>query len=236
MHLSDDITEVSSISELTASTINSSSSSLLSSNNSSSGDSSTTSQSYSSDSMEEDDSDDSMSLSSNDTNEDSSSDYTPSASDSDSDSSTIMDTSDSSSDSSSDLEDFSPLVDEDHYVPETKKRKRNPLDNFCLYTIRPKCPNDTNLYIGSTVCFNRRKAQHKKAVTNKRGGTYYCILYRYIRKCGGWDNFTMEKILDYPCETKHEGLLKEKEYIIKHEATLNSVMPISDFTERMNDI
>jgi hypothetical protein len=61
------------------------------------------------------------------------------------------------------------------------------------------------------------------------------MLYRYIRKCGGWDNFTMEKILDYPCETKHEGLLKEKEYIIKHEATLNSVMPVSDFTERMND-
>jgi hypothetical protein len=126
--------------------------------------------------------------------------------------------------------------DEEESEPETKKRKRNPLDNFCLYTIRPKCPNDTNLYIGSTVNFNRRKAQHKKAVTNKRGGTYYCILYRYIRKCGGWDNFIMEKVLDYPCETKHEGLLKEKEYIIKHEATLNSVMPISDFTERMNDI
>jgi len=179
--------------------------------------------------MEEDDSDDSMSLSSDDTNVDSSSDYTPSASESESDSSTIMDTSDSGSSSESE--------------PDTKKRKRNPLDNFCLYTIRPKCPNDTNLYIGSTVCFNRRKAQHKKAVTNKRGGTYYCILYRYIRKCGGWDNFTMEKILDYPCQTKHEGLLKEKEYIIKHEATLNSVMPVSDicstvsdFTERMNDI
>jgi predicted GIY-YIG superfamily endonuclease len=234
MHLSDDITEVSSISELTTFTINSSSSSLLSSNNSSSGNSSTTSQSYSSDSMEEDDSDDSMSLSSDDTNVDSSSDYTPSASESESDSSTIMDTSEEESDSE----------------PETKKRKRNPLDNFCLYIIRPKCPNDTNLYIGSTVCFNRRKAQHKKAVTNKRGGTYHCILYRYIRKCGGWDNFTMEKILDYPCQTKHEGLLKEKEYIIKHEATLNSVMPVasprldvsqtrstvSDFTERMNDI
>jgi hypothetical protein len=46
----------------------------------------------------------------------------------------------------------------------------------------------------------------------------------------------MEKILDFPCETKHEGLLKEKEYIIKHGASLNSVMPVSDFTERMNDI
>lgn len=173
-------------------------------------------------SMEESDSDDSMSLSSEEsdyTDNDSSSDYRPSDS-SDSDSSTIMEISDEESESE----------------PETKKRKRNPLDTFCLYTIRPNCPNDINLYIGSTVDFTRRKSQHKKSVTNKRGGSYHCILYRYIRKCGGWDNFTMEKILDYPCETKHQGLLKEKEYIIKHEATLNSIMPVSDFTERMNDI
>jgi hypothetical protein len=181
--------------------------------------------------MVESDSDDSMSIDSSDSEQDSSSDYTPSASESESDSSTIMETSDEEEDEIHSV-DLSTDVSE----PETKKRKRNPLDNFCLYTIRPKCPNDTNLYIGSTTCFNRRKAQHKKAVTNKRGGTYYCILYRYIRKCGGWDNFIMEKVLDYPCETKHEGLLKEKEYIIKHEATLNSVMPVSDFTERMNDI
>jgi predicted GIY-YIG superfamily endonuclease len=223
MHLSDDITEDSTISELTTSTNNTDSNTVLSVDSSTTGTDS--SDSSSSDSMEtsDDDSSDSMSLSSDDTNEDSSSDYTPSASESESDSSTIMGTSD---------EEESEIESE----PETKKRKRNPLDNFCLYTIRPKCPNDTNLYIGSTTDFSRRKSQHKKAVTNKRGGTYYCILYRYIRKCGGWDNFTMEKILDYPCETKHEGLLKEKEYIIKHEATLNSVMPVSDFTERMNDI
>jgi hypothetical protein len=228
MQLPDDITEVSTISELSTPTIDTIDSSILSNDNSSSGDSSTSSTSDkslsdSSDSMEESDSDDSMSIDSSDSEQDSSSDYTPSASEPESDSSTIVETSE---------EEF----EEEYYLPETKKRKRNHLNNFCLYSIRPKCPNDTNLYIGSTVCFNRRKAQHKKAVTNKRGGTYYCILYRYIRKCGGWDNFTMEKILDYPCETKHEGLLKEKEYIIKHEATLNSVMPVSDFTERMNDI
>jgi predicted GIY-YIG superfamily endonuclease len=233
MQLPDDITETSTISELTTPTINTDNSSVLSVDSSTTGTSSDNSSS--SDSMEasDDDSSDSMSLSSDDTNEDSSSDYHPSSSEDEihsedlstdvsSDSSTIMDTSEEE------------LSEEEQQI--TKKRKRNPLDSFCLYTIRPKCPNDTNLYIGSTVCFNRRKQQHKKAVTNKRGGTYYCILYRYIRKCGGWDNFTMEKILDFPCETKQEGLLKEKEYIIKHEATLNSVMPVSDFTERMNDI
>jgi hypothetical protein len=165
---------------------------------SSSSTSTDTNSSHSSDSMEISDND-TMSITSEEDDKDSSSDFTP------------METEESSEDEQ-----------------ETKKRKRNPLDNFCLYTIKPNNPNDTNLYIGSTINFNRRKQQHKKAVNNKRGGTYYCILYRYIRKCGGWDNFTMEKILDYPCETKQEGLLKEKEYIIKHEATLNSIMPISE--------
>jgi len=231
MQLPDDNTETSTISEITVSVSSSSDDSNISSNSSTTESNTSTSESSSEDSMVESDSDDSMSIDSSDSEQDSSSDYTPSASESESDSSTIMETSDEEEDEIHSV-DLSTDVSE----PETKKRKRNPLDNFCLYTIRPKCPNDTNLYIGSTTCFNRRKAQHKKAVTNKRGGTYYCILYRYIRKCGGWDNFIMEKVLDYPCETKHEGLLKEKEYIIKHEATLNSVMPVSDFTERMNDI
>jgi DNA mismatch repair ATPase MutL len=212
MQLSDVITENNNISELVPTIIDTNFSSILSVDSSIS--SSSTSESSSSDSMEssDDDSTDSMSLSSESitSNEDSSSDYSPSD--------TSMDISSSESEESEESEE----------EQKTKKRKRNPLDSFCLYSIRPKNPDDTNLYIGSTVNFNRRKQQHKKAVTNKRGGTYYCILYRYIRKCGGWDNFTMEKILDYPCETKHEGLLKEKEYIIKHEATLNSVMPVSD--------
>jgi len=210
MEIADVITEDNNICELNTINDDTNICSILSVDSSISSSSTSSTESDSSDSMEtsDDDSIDSMSLSSesSQSDRDSSSDYCPSES--------SMEI--SSSEESSESE------------PETKKRKRNPLDSFCLYSIRPNNPDDTNLYIGSTVNFNRRKQQHKKAVNNKRGGTYYCILYRYIRKCGGWDNFTMEKILDYPCETKQQGLLKEKEYIIKHEATLNSIMPISE--------
>jgi hypothetical protein len=233
MESKDVITENNNLSELDNVTINTNFSDLLFMDTSISTITTSSSESSSSDSMETSSecSSDSMSLSSESTtsDEDSSSDYVPS----DTDASSLSGRSESTSVS---METSESEEDEIHSEPETKKRKRNPLDSFCLYTIKPINPNDTNLYIGSTVNFNRRKQQHKKAVTNKRGGTYYCILYRYIRKCGGWDNFIMEKILNYPCETKHEGLLKEKEYIIKHEATLNSVLPVSDFTERMNDI
>ena len=55
------------------------------------------------------------------------------------------------------------------------------------------------------------------------------MLYRYIRRCGGFDNFIMEKVLDFPCETKHEGLLKEKEYIHTLKATLNTANPVADY-------
>lgn len=231
MESNDVITENNNLSELVNASIDTDSSSVLSMDTTISSNSTNSDNSFSSDSMESSTeySSDSMSISSSDTNEDSSSDYIPDASSPSETWSTSV--SDTTMDESSEEE------------PDTKKRKRdhllfkkNPLDNFCIYSIKPKCPNDTNLYIGSTVNFNRRKFQHKKASTNKKGGTYYSILYRYIRKCGGWDNFVMEKILDFPCETKQEGLLKEKEYIIKYKATLNSIMPVSDFTERMNDI
>lgn len=143
-----------------------------------------------------------------------------------SDSETIMSTSTEETDNDS-SSDYVPSEEE---TP-TKKRKRNPYDTFCLYTIKPRNPLDTNLYVGSTLNFARRKSQHKKASTNKRSPTYWSMLYRYIRNCGGFDNFIMEKVLDFPCDTKHEGLLKEKEYIRTLNATLNTANPVADNNE-----
>jgi hypothetical protein len=144
-----------------------------------------------------------------------------------SDSETILTTSTEETDNDS-SSDYVPSEEE---AP-SKKRKRNTLDTFCLYTIKPKNPTDTNLYVGSTINFARRKSQHKKASTNKRSPTYWSMLYRYIRSCGGFDNFIMEKVLDFPCETKHEGLLKEKEYIRTLNATLNTANPVADTYKR----
>ena len=87
---------------------------------------------------------------------------------------------------------------------------------FCIYHIYPKKVNydyyPTNIenvlaldhcrYIGSTVNFNRRKAQHRKNTTNKRSKLYNSSLYVFIREMGGFDNFIIEKIIDYPCNTK----------------------------------
>lgn len=114
------------------------------------------------------------------------------------------------------------------------KKIRSPYDNFCIYKIISKNENDNNIYIGSTIDFERRKEQHRKAVDNKNGIQFYTLLYRYIRNNGGWDNFIMEKIIECSVSDKRSGFILETEYIINYKATLNTVYPITDFEERMN--
>jgi hypothetical protein len=108
--------------------------------------------------------------------------------------------------------------------------------NFCIYKIISKNENDINIYIGSTNNFERRKEQHEKAVDNKNNIQYWSLLYRYIRNNGGWDNFIMEKIIECNVSDRISGLIMETEYIINYKATLNTIFPITDFQERMNNI
>jgi len=108
----------------------------------------------------------------------------------------------------------------------------NKYDNFCIYKIYQKEIPDM-LYIGSTTNFSQRKSSHKKNCNNKVSKKYKYALYKYIRVCGGWDKFTIEIVEKYPCKTKVEGLLREKELIDIHNAKLNTIKPISvinDFT------
>ena len=150
------------------------------------------------------------------------------SSDTDNDSSSSFNSHDCETDSSHESEESE--VEEEH--PE--KKFRSPYDNFCIYKIVSKSENDDNIYIGSTIDFERRKEQHRKSVDNKNGIQYYTLLYRYIRNNGGWDNFVMEKIIECSVCDKRSGFILETEYIINYKATLNTVYPITDFEERMN--
>jgi hypothetical protein len=96
------------------------------------------------------------------------------------------------------------------------------LHKFVIYKIYHKDGNIHEIYIGSTVCFSRRKSQHKKNVNNKRKKSYHTKLYKFIRLLGGWDNFIMEIIEEYPCDNMMEGKAKEQYYIDLYKPTLNS--------------
>lgn len=97
--------------------------------------------------------------------------------------------------------------------------------DFVIYKIY-QLDNPEILYIGSTLNFSRRKSQHKKSTMNRRSKKYKYPLYKYIRGCGGFNNFTMEIVEEYPCKTKADGLKREKELIEFYKAKLNIANPI----------
>lgn len=96
---------------------------------------------------------------------------------------------------------------------------------FLIYKIY-YIDNPEECYIGSTINFSRRKSQHKKNVNNRSSKMYKYPLYQYIRALGGFDKFNIEIVEYYPCKTKQEGLLREKELILLNNSKLNSIKPI----------
>ena len=96
-------------------------------------------------------------------------------------------------------------------------------NKFCIYIIKNKNILLKEIYIGSTKNFSSRKSQHKKNTYNKRKKSYHRRLYRYIREHGGWDNFDMEILEYYPCDTIKEGQCIEFDYIDQMKPELNII-------------
>ena len=67
--------------------------------------------------------------------------------------------------------------------------------------------NDLNIkdcYVGSTTDFTKRKGHHKRGCNNVNTKCYNYNVYQFIRANGGWDNWTMVLVENYPCENKLE--------------------------------
>ena len=79
-----------------------------------------------------------------------------------------------------------------------------------------------NIYIGSSCNFTNRRAKHKKNTNNKVGKLYHLKLYKFIRDNGGWDEFKIEIIENYPCNNSIELIDREKYYIRLYNADLNT--------------
>ena len=79
------------------------------------------------------------------------------------------------------------------------------------------------VYIGSTTQFNRRKANHKRACNNETGSAYNLKLYDMVRANGGWNEFKMMVIKEYPCDNKTELLIEEEKHRKEYQATLNQI-------------
>ena len=98
--------------------------------------------------------------------------------------------------------------------------------NTVIYKITCIDPNVTDKYVGHTTNFVQRKNAHKNSVKNEKSNCYNLKLYKIIRENGGWENWRMEMVYFYNCKNLHEAKLKEQEYFIELNATLNSIEPV----------
>jgi hypothetical protein len=90
-----------------------------------------------------------------------------------------------------------------------------------LYKIVCKDINITDCYVGHTINFDNRKSKHKSDCNNEKTFCYNFKLYQFIRANGGFENFEIIKIEDYPCNDIYEAVIKEGYFIKELKATLN---------------
>jgi len=86
-----------------------------------------------------------------------------------------------------------------------------------IYQISCKDESIKEKYIGHTTNFINRVQKHKDWCNPDYTGKnrhYNIPVYKFIRNNGGWDNWIIEIILEYPCENVEEATLKEREYIL----------------------
>ena len=99
------------------------------------------------------------------------------------------------------------------------KKKIN-YQNTVIYKI--SCDDTEEFYIGSTTDLTSRKYQHKWRCNNENNRGYNLKIYKTIRQYGGWDNWRMVVVEEYPCENKREAEKREEEIRMELKATLNT--------------
>jgi hypothetical protein len=93
-----------------------------------------------------------------------------------------------------------------------------------MYKIVCKDLSVTDLYVGSTTNFSKRKYCHKCGVNNERSQHYK--IYVSIRNNGGWENWDMIEIEKYPCNDGNEGRARERYWTEYLNSQLNMRKPL----------
>lgn len=79
-----------------------------------------------------------------------------------------------------------------------------------IYKIVCNDSNITNFYIGSTTNWTRRKQSHKNSYYDINNKGYHLKIYEIMRANGGFENFNMILVEDYPCENKRKAEQREQ--------------------------
>ncbi len=104
-------------------------------------------------------------------------------------------------------------------------RKVSDYSQSTIYKICCNDPTVSDIYIGSTTSFNKRKYGHKTSCINTRSKLHNTYVYQFIRDNGGWENWNMVVVEAYSTSTKRELETRERYWLETLGATLNKQMP-----------
>ena len=90
----------------------------------------------------------------------------------------------------------------------------------------------TDCYVGHTTNFTERKRSHKNAYYNENHRNHFFPVYVFMREHGGWENFVMLQMEEFPCETKREAEIREEFWRKELNATLNAYQAFTTTEER----
>jgi hypothetical protein len=104
---------------------------------------------------------------------------------------------------------------------------RTPIDysNTIIYKIVCNDDSITDLYVGSTTDFKRRKSSHKNSCNNINNNAHNYKLYKLIRENGGWYNWTMLEVEKFNCIDGNEARAKERDVYNQLKPSMNSIKP-----------
>jgi hypothetical protein len=104
-------------------------------------------------------------------------------------------------------------------------RKEINYSKTIIYKLVCNDPSITDVYVGHTTDFIRRKQGHKTVCNNENSNKYNLYVYQFIRNNGGFNNWEMIEIEKYPCNDTHEATVRERHWLETLGATLNRQVP-----------
>ena len=103
--------------------------------------------------------------------------------------------------------------------------------NSVIYKIVSNNLDVKDCYVGSTTNLDKRRADHKSNHKNPNSKQYNIPLYQFIRENGGWYDFSMVLVENYPCNNKNELHARERYFIENLKAKLNRNIPTRTIKE-----
>ncbi len=97
--------------------------------------------------------------------------------------------------------------------------------NSVVYTISCNDSQITDIYVGCTTNFVKRKSSHKSDCNNSDSKHHHFKVYQFIRDNQGWGNWTMAPLHKFPCKDKMEQAIEERRVMKELGATLNGCIP-----------